>query len=314
VYQLNEERPVNEDGSIPEIGLCSLSAVVARRTSEEEWEDVAYYAALSIDNVMDIMDYPFPALKYTAQARRNIGVGITDLAGLMAEKKLKYSSLEGKQFIHRLAEMHSFFMIKASVRLAKERGACEWINKTKWKEGWLPIDTMNNNVYRVVKQGLVQDWESLRKDTVKYGVRFSVTTNYMPNESSSIATNGTNSILPARSIKVVKTNGKKKTRFLAPNADTHSQYYELAYDIPTKDMIDVYSCFQCFTDQSISADEYLDFTKGDITGDMLLKSWMYMNTMGMKTRYYVNSKTNSGTPTKVEEVQDVGCAGGGCSL
>lgn len=287
---------------------------MARRVTESEWEDVAYYAALSIDNVMDIMDYPFPALKYTAQARRNIGVGITDLAGLMAEKKLKYSSLEGKQFIHRLAELHSYSMIKASVRLAKERGECAWIHKTKWKEGWLPIDTMNKNVFKVVKQELTKDWESLRKEVMEFGVRFSVTVNMMPNESSSIATNGTNSILPARSIKVVKTNGKKKTRFLAPNADTHAQYYELAYDIPTKDMIDVYACFQCFTDQTISADEYLDFTKGIITGDMLLQNWMYMVTMGMKTRYYVNSKTNSGNSKKIEEVQDVGCAGGGCSL
>ncbi|AHK11142.1 RnR alpha subunit [Shewanella sp. phage 1/4] len=293
-----------------------MSAIVARRVSESEWEDVAYYAALSIDNVIDIMDYPFPALKYSAQARRNIGVGITDLAGHMAEKKLKYSSLEGKQYIHRLAELHAFSMIKASVRLAKERGQCDWMYKTKWKDGWLPIDTMNPNVFKVVKQGLVQNWEDLRKDVLLYGVRFSVTTNYMPNESSSIATNGTNSILPARSIKVVKTNGKKKTRFLAPNADTHEQYYELAYDIPAKDMIEVYACIQATTDQSISADEYLDFTKRDITGVELLKNWMYMTMLGMKTRYYVNSKTNSGSTTsvKVEEVVDVGCDGGGCTL
>ncbi|UUW39811.1 putative ribonucleoside diphosphate reductase subunit alpha [Vibrio phage VPMCC14] len=316
VEQLYQSNPVNEDGSIPEIGLCSLSAIVARRVDEGEWEDVCYYAALAIDEVLDIMDYPFPSLKTTAQARRNIGVGITDLAGLMAEKKLKYSSLEGKQFIHRLAEHHSYSMIKASVRLAKERGECEWIHKTKWKEGWLPIDTMNKNVYKVIKQPLTKDWESLRKEVMEHGVRFSVVTNFMPNESSSVATNGTNSILPARSLKVVKTNGKKKTRFLAPNVDTHGEFYELAWDIPTKDLIEVYAAIQAFTDQSISSDIYLDFTKGEITGDDLLEQWLYMKLLGMKTRYYVNSKTNTGKKeeNKVEEVKDVGCSGGGCSL
>ncbi|CAH9014302.1 putative ribonucleoside triphosphate reductase alphachain [Vibrio phage 501E54-1] len=318
VEQLYQENPVNADGSIPEIGLCSLSAIVARRVSPEEWEDVCYYAALAIDEVMDIMDYPFPSLKTTAQARRNIGVGITDLAGHMAERKLAYSSKEGKQYMHRLAELHSYSMIKASVRLAKERGACEWIHKTKWVDGWLPIDTMNKNVYKVVGQELIQDWEGLRKEVLKFGVRNSVMTNYMPNESSSVATNGTNSILPARSLKVIKTNGKKKTRFLAPNADTHGQYYELAYDIPQKDMAEFYAIFQCFTDQSISADEYLDFTRGDISGEDLIKWWMYRRLLGAKTRYYVNSKTNTGSEkkedNKIEEEEDVGCAGGGCAL
>lgn len=318
VEQLYQEHPVNADGSTPEIGLCSLSAIVARRVLPEEWEDVCYYAALAIDEVMDIMDYPFPSLKTTAQARRNIGVGITDLAGHMAEKKLAYSSKEGKQYMHRLAELHSYSMIKASVRLAKERGACEWLHKTKWVDGWLPIDTMNKNVYKVVGQELTQDWEGLRKEVLEFGVRNSVMTNYMPNESSSVATNGTNSILPARNLKVIKTNGKKKTRFLVPNADTHGQYYELAYDIPQKDMAEFYAIFQCFTDQSISADEYLDFTKGDISGEDLIKWWMYRRLLGAKTRYYVNSKTNTGsekkTDNKIEEEEDVGCAGGGCSL
>ena len=316
VEQLYQENPVNADGSTPEIGLCSLSAIVARRVSMEEWEDVCYYASLAIDEVLEIMDYPFPSLKTTAQARRNIGVGITDLAGLMAEKKLKYSSLEGKQFIHRLAEHHSYSMIKASVRLAKERGECTWIHKTKWKEGWLPIDTMNKNVFKVIKQPLTKDWEGLRKEVMEHGVRFSVMTNFMPNESSSVATNGTNSILPARSLKVIKTNGKKKTRFLVPNADTHAEHYELAWDIDTKDLIEVYSAIQAFTDQSISADIYLDFTKGDITGDELLEQWLYMKLLGMKSRYYVNSKTNTGKKEdkKVEEQEDVGCSGGGCAL
>lgn len=314
VDQLYKEHTVNSDGTVPEIGLCSLAAVVARRVTKDEWGDVAYYCALMIDNVMDIMDYPFPHLKTTAQARRNIGVGITDLAGHMAEKHLKYSSLEGKQYIHRLAELHSYSMIKASVRLAKERGVCEWIDKTKWADGWLPIDTMNKNVFKVVKQPLVQDWEGLREEVKLHGVRHSVMVNFMPNESSSVATNGTNSVLPARSVKVLKTNGTKMTRFLVPNSDTLGDEYELAWDIKTKDMIDVYSCIQAFTDQSISADIYLDFTKGTITGKDMLKDWMYQSMMGMKTRYYVNSKTNSGNSKSTEVVEDVGCAGGGCSI
>ena len=35
--------------------------------------------------------------------------------------------------------MHSYYLQKASLRLAKERG-CEWINKRNTPEVWLPID------------------------------------------------------------------------------------------------------------------------------------------------------------------------------
>ena len=115
-----------------EIGLCSLGAIVAGNTTPEEWEDVAYYTVLMIDNVIEIMDYPLPQLEYTAKARRSIGVGITNLAYDMAKRGLQYTSRSGKRYIHRLAEMHSYYLHKASLRLAKERGVCSWINKTKY--------------------------------------------------------------------------------------------------------------------------------------------------------------------------------------
>ena len=71
--------------------MCSLGAIVANNTKASEWEDVAYYTALMIDNVIEIMEYPFPHLEYTAKARRSIGVGITNLAYDMAEEA--YSTL-----------------------------------------------------------------------------------------------------------------------------------------------------------------------------------------------------------------------------
>ena len=70
-------------------------------------------------------------------------MGITNLAYDMANRGLKYSSVSGKRYIHKLAEMHSYYLHKASLRLAKERGVCDWTHKTKYPEGWLPIDTAN---------------------------------------------------------------------------------------------------------------------------------------------------------------------------
>lgn len=308
----NSVAELYESGESGEIGLCSLGAIVAGNTTHEEWEDVAYYAVLMIDNVIELMDYPFNQLEYTAKARRSIGVGITNLAYDMANRGLKYSSVSGKRYIHKLAEMHSYYLHKASLRLAKERGVCDWIGKTKYPEGWLPIDTANKVIDTIVDQPLLCDWESLRKDIIANGgIRNSVLEAFMPNESSSVATGGTNSIYPIRSLKVIKTSGTNKNLFIAPKAEEMKWDYELAWDIPTTDLIEMYAIVQKFTGQAISADLYVTYNNSvgekSIGAKELLTQFLYMVKMGLKTRYYVNSSTS----VSLEESK---CSSGGCTL
>lgn len=307
-YESVKELYKQSEGS-GEIGLCSLGAIVLGNTTEQDYEDVAYYTVLMIDNVIEIMDYPFPQLGYTAKKRRSIGVGMTNMAYDLAKNGYDYSSKGSKQYIHMLAERHSYYLHKASLRLAKERGNCEWIDKTKYMDGWLPIDTYCKEVDSIVNNTLKYDWETLRKDIMKQGgIRNSVLEAFMPNESSSVATGGTNSIYPIRAIKVIKTSGTNKNLFIAPESDV--LYYESAWDISTKDMIDVYAIVQKFTGQAISADLYIKY--GTSTGDRnigvreLLTNFLYLTKMGLKTRYYVNSST------AVEDQK--GCSSGGCTL
>ena len=48
-----------------EIGLCNLMAICAGKVTPSTYEKAAYYSLLMIDNVIDIMDYPFPSLETT---------------------------------------------------------------------------------------------------------------------------------------------------------------------------------------------------------------------------------------------------------
>ena len=297
-----------------EIGLCSLAAICAGNVKPEEYEDVAYYALLMIDNVIDIMEYPFKQLELTAKSRRSVGVGITNLAYAMALNGLKYSSKEGKQYIHRYAERHSFFLHRASLRLAKEKGLCDWISRTKYPDGWLPIDTANKDIDSVVDQPLVCDWEALRAEIVKVGgIRNSVLEAHMPCESSSAASGTTNGLYPIRAFKVVKTSGTNKNLFIAPDLENLRPFYELAWNIPTKDMIDVYSIVQKFTGQGISADFYIKYSKDSerkVGVKDMLTEFVYMSKMGMKTRYYINSST--GADVAMLETEEPVCDS--CSL
>lgn len=296
-----------------EIGLCNLGAIVTGRVSPEMYPGVAYRALKMVDNVISLMDYPFPHLKFTAQARRSAGIGITNLAHDLAMRGLTYTSAEGKAYMHRLAEMHSFWLHKASVQLAKERGKCDWFHKTKYADGWLLIDTYSKEVDNITSQPLLLDWEGLRAEIAEFGMRNSVLEAYMPVESSSIAGNTTNSLYPIRAYAVIKTSGTNKTVFIAPDAEELAGMYQLAWDVPTKDMTDMYAIFQKFCGQGISADYYRKFIEGvprRISAKELLKDWIYRIKCGLKSKYY----SNSAAGLALAEVSDKGCASGACTL
>lgn len=285
-----------EDG---EVALCFLASLVAGRVKEEEYEDVAYYTTLMIDNVMEIMEYPYEQLEYTAKSRRSIGVGITNLAHYIASHKVKYGSRESKQLVHSLMELHSFSLHKASLRLAKERGVAPWISKTKYPEGWLPVDTYNQEVDKVVPDAtLKQDWEGLRKEIVAVGgLRNSVLEAFMPNESSSLATNTTNGLYPIRDHILFKKSPQGSVLFISPDYEDLKEFYTPAWDVDTLDLIDVYSIVQKFTGQAISADFYLDYEKlpdGKMSLRDQLSYLIYSTKMGLKTWYYLNSKVGAG--------------------
>lgn len=280
-----------------EIALCSLAAIAAWRIPKEEYENVAYYALLIIDNVIEDIDYPFPSLRRTAVARRSVGVGITDFARGMAESHLHWDSEEGMQYAFTLADRHSYSLHKAAIRLTKERGVCEWTNRTKYPEGWLPIDTSNREVENKWGASSECAWEEVRQEIVKLGgLRFSVLEAHMPCESSSVASYHTNSILPVRKLRVIKPSGANINVFIAPGGDALQKWYELAYDIPTSVLTKYYAIFQARTGQAISADIYTKHAEAGrrkVSLKSLMNEWIERQQLGMKSRYYWNNSTET---------------------
>ena len=89
--------------------------------------------------------------------------------------------------VHDLTEAFQYYLIRATVELAKEKGACEYSDRTKYGNGILPIDTYKKDVDEIVPDDLHYDWEDLRAQVLKYGVRNSTLSAQMPSESSSVA-------------------------------------------------------------------------------------------------------------------------------
>ena len=269
-------------------------------TGDKDYEETAYIVLKSLDNLIEDMTYPFPQFKVTAQAYRSVGVGITNLAYYLAKNRYRYRDVAE---IHRLSERHYYFLLKASVQLAKERGKFEWINKTKWAEGWTPLETYNRNVDNITNSPYYYDWESIKQEILKHGVRFSTLSAHMPCESSSVFSGGTNGLYPIRDGLVYKSSKKGNVQFFAP--DVNVLNYEYAWDVDPYDLLDMYALIQKFCDQAISADTYIRKVEGEkVSKAELIKQQLYSNKVGIKTLYYNNTRTGRGQEIKVESAPD----------
>ena len=307
-----------------EIALCNIAGVMPSNIqNDEQYAEVAYYALKMVDIGIHKNEYVFKSLEHTAKSRLNAGVGIIGLAHYMAKNNKKYTTQEGLDFIHELAETHAWHLYNASLRLGKELGNAPWMHKTLWPEGWLPIDTYERRVDELVTVGNKRDWEGLRRAIIANGgIRNSVCIAHMPAESSSLASETTNSVYPIRDFDLVKTNDTKAIPFVVPDSTRYRNRYEKAWDIPTSSLIKVYAVIQKWTDQAISADLYQKL-QGDtkVGTSEMLNGYFDLVKYGVKTRYYQNSLTAKGieldttTSNDVSAEEDsVGCGSGGCSL
>ena len=153
---------IDEDG---EIALCILSAVnVGKVQSDKELETLCDLAVRALDEIIDYQEYPVKAAEISTKARRSLGIGYIGLAHYFAKLGFAYDSQEAWDAAHTLTESFQYFLLKSSNQLAKEKGACEYFDRTKYSLGQLPIDTYKRDVDEITKVAYQHDWDSLRND------------------------------------------------------------------------------------------------------------------------------------------------------
>lgn len=305
----------------PEVALCSLGAIACDNIPDDDdaaYEEAMYLTLKMIDYCIEHSHYALPHVGVTAKARMNAGIGLMGVATVMARKRLRFDTPEGLAELHRIAERHMYFAIKASLRLARERGLPRWIHKTRWVDGWLPIDSYNRNVDSLGDFSNRYDWEALRHEIIATGgIGHSCLVAFMPGESSSKALGQPNGLYPVRDATLGKTDGNVTIRWAAPDSDDPACLYQSAWDIREVDMIKAYAVFQKFTDQGISADLWRRI-RGDekVSSKELLEQYFAMFKYGLKTRYYYNSNVASGLSIhdtgRISDGHDGACEG--CTL
>jgi ribonucleoside-diphosphate reductase alpha chain len=311
-----------------EIALCTLSAFnLGAIESLDELEELAQLAVRALDNLLDYQDYPVPAAFNATMGRRTLGVGVINFAYYLAKNGAKYSDGSGNALIHRTFEAIQYYLLKASNDLAQERGACPKFNETTYSQGLLPIDTYKKSVDGYCDEPLHLDWESLRTDIVKHGLRNSTLSALMPSETSSQISNATNGVEPPRGLISVKSSKDGVLKQVVPELGRLRNQYELLWDIPSNEgYLQLCGIMQKFIDQTISANTNYDPTKypeNRVPMQQLLKDLLTAYKYGLKTLYYHNTRDQAGittgdqktaNPTTVVIEEDDDCEGGACKI
>lgn len=321
----------------PEVSTCSLGGIVITNIeNDEQYERAAYNALVMIDECIHKSDFPLEHVKWMSLQRLNAGVGILGLAHHMARLNLKWNTPEGLAEIDRVFERHAYFCIKASLRLGQERGNAPMMHRTKWPEGWLPIDTYKRTVDELVPFQLRYDWEALREAIIlNKGIRNSSVIAMMPTESSSKASGAPNGPYQIRDLDLKKSDSANLLEWCAPDNDILADQYQLAWETTPLEQIKYYAVMQKWVDMAISADRYRDRTKKIINAEgkeviapvfdeELFLEQAAVVKYGLKSEYYMNSYTGGKKDEKdapqddelLEEVETAtaGCDGGFCTL
>jgi ribonucleoside-diphosphate reductase alpha chain len=323
IYDI-DDKDETEHLSEGEIALCVLAAHnLGKIKDNEELYLASEYMVRLLDFVIDHQDYPVNSSK-KMKKRRSLGIGVTNFAYWMVKNGLSYKSDSDLYKINELFENIQYSLLLASNKLAQEKGACEWFNRTTYSDGILPIDRYNKNVDKLVKRDLTCDWELLRSLIKEHGLRNSVLSAQMPVESSSILTSSTSGVDAVRDLIISKRSKSGVIKVVVPEILKYKNKYEKAYEIRNNDSYNkVMAVIQKWYDQAISTNHFYEYDADGISIGTVIKDILSAYKWGLKTLYYANTddkKTDNvdmmgdSSYESISMTGEIECEGGACSL
>jgi ribonucleoside-diphosphate reductase alpha chain len=277
-----------------EIALCILSAInVGKITNIDQMEELCDLSVRSLDELIDFQGYPVKAAEIATKARRSLGIGYIGLAHYLAKNGVSYGDKKAWELTHNLTEAFQYYLIKSTVNLAKEKGACKYSDRTKYANGILPIDTYKKDVDELVSNDLKYDWESLRALVVEHGVRNSTLSAQMPSESSSVVSNATNGIEPPRGYLSIKKSKKGPLKQIVPQYASLKNNYTLLWEMQDNTgYINIVAVMQKFFDQAISGNWSYNpenYDNNEVPVSVMAQDFLSTYKYGWKTSYYQNT-------------------------
>lgn len=284
-----------------EISLCTLAAVNWGKIRDpRDFEKPCSILVRALDELLDYQDYPVAAAKSSTMARRPLGIGIINLAYWLARNDTCYEGIDavGLTKLHEFTEAWSYYLVKASVDLAIEKGACPKSNETRYSQGIMPIDTYKREVDEIVSVEYKLDWDGLRELAKTYGIRNSTLMALMPAETSAQVSNSTNGIEPPRSLVSIKQSKDGVLKQVVPSVHRLKNKYDLLWDQKSPEgYLKICAVLQKFIDQGISVNTSYNpkhYPEEQVPLSTLIKDILLAYRWGLKQLYYNNTFDGAG--------------------
>ena len=281
-----------------EISLCTLSAINWGLINHpHEFKKYCNLAVRGLDELLDYQDYPIIAAELSTMARRPLGIGIINLAYFLAKRGLKYDE-SAFEIVDEYAEAWSYYLIKASNKLAKKKGKISKNNETKYASGELPIDTYKSAIDNLVERKERLPWEELRTNLKKYGIRNSTLMALMPAETSAQISNSTNGIEPPRALVSYKQSKDGVMAQVVPGIAHLKNKYDLLWDQKSPEgYLKICAILQKYIDQGISVNTSYNpehYEDNKIPMSIMINDLVTAYKYGLKQLYYFNTHDGSG--------------------
>ena len=313
------------------ISVCNLASICLPKFIEngvfrfDKLQKIVEICVKNLNKVIDGCFYPLPETKNTNLRDRPIGLGVQGLANTYMILNLPFESEEARLLNIQIFESIYYTSLKVSCELAKKDGYYTTYQGSPASQGLLQFDLWKDNnpdidLNKYLTLGL--DWESLKKDISKYGLRNSLLTTCMPTASTAQIFSNSECIEPITSNMFVRRvlagefivlnkymvedfkklnlwNENTKDLLLHFNGSIQSipgipehlkKKYKTVWEISQKELIQQSADRGLFIDQSQSLNLFLESPSFSKLNSMHFFSWE----KGLKTGiYYLRTKSPS---------------------
>jgi len=279
------------------IALCTLGSINwGAFRNPEDMRRACRILHRSLNNILDYQDFLSIQSKLSNDEIRPLGIGITNLAYWHAKRGLRYGEADALAEVKTWQEHQSYYLTEMSVELAQERGRCLGSDHTRYGQGVFPWELRAPGVNELTDFAPELDWESLRAQMKKHGVRNATVGAVAPVESSSVVIGSTNGIEMPMSLISTKESKAGSFTQVVPEYHKLKNKYQLMWD--QKDCegyIKTAAVIAAYTDQSISTNTFYNpahFPDRKVPTTLIAKNLMQAHMWGLKTFYYslINKK------------------------
>jgi ribonucleoside-diphosphate reductase alpha chain len=182
---------IMEYTSPEEVAVCNLASLSLPKFVEQGSDGFLHFnhqklfeitkvVTKNLNKIIDLNYYPVPEAELSNKRHRPIGIGIQGLADAFLMMRMPFESDEARRLNEDIHETIYHGAMIASMELAKKEGPYE-----TWKGSPISQGIFQFDMWNVTPKSGRWNWEQLRKEVVRYGVRNSLLLAPMPTASTS---------------------------------------------------------------------------------------------------------------------------------